>query len=389
MWYFGAPQIVFGEGALSHLETIRGQRVMIVTDANLLRLGMVERVQAALAPGGMAVEIFSQVEPDPSLETVLVGAQAMRAFAPDWILALGGGSVLDAAKAMWVLYERPDLLPEAINPIEFLGLRQKARLIAIPTTSGTGAEATWAIVLTDTRERRKLGLGSRENLPDIAILDPELVMQQPARLTADTGLDALVHAIEGFTTTFNNDFSDGPCIRAAQLIFEYLPRAYSDGSDVEARTHLQNAASIAGIGFGNAMAGLAHGLGHALGGVFHVPHGRAVALFLPYTIEYCLGGEPGSTRYAALARSLNLPAADEVQAGAALARAFRELSAAVAQPLTLAACGISAERLEAELESLVDNALNDSQTVMSTRMPESEDLRRLLRAAFAGSPVNF
>lgn len=389
MWYFGAPQVVFGEGALSHLETIRGRRVMIVTDANLLRLGIVDRVRAAMAPGGMEMAVFSQVEPDPALETVRAGAAAMEAFAPDWILALGGGSVMDAAKAMWVLYERPDLLPEAINPIEPLGLRQKARLIAVPTTSGTGSEATWAIVLTDTQERRKLGLGSRENLPDLAILDPELIMQLPQRLTADTGLDALVHAVEGFTTTFANDFSDGLCIRAAQLIIEHLPAAYQDGSNLEARTHLQNAATIAGMGFGNSMAGLAHGLGHALGAIYHVPHGRAVALFLPYTIEYCLRGDPGSTRYAVLARSLGLPAENEAQAGQALAQAFRQLSASVGQPLTLVECGISSEMLAAELEHLVDNALTDSQTVMSTRLPDSEDLRRLLQAVLTGAPVDF
>jgi alcohol dehydrogenase class IV len=389
MWYFSTPQVIFGDGSLSHLETIRGRRLIIITDATLQRLGMVDRVCQALSPTGMEVAVFDQVESDPSLETARLGAQAMLAFGPDWILALGGGSVMDAAKAMWVLYECPDLLPEAINPIETLGLRQKARLIAVPTTSGTGSEATWALVLTDTVERRKLGLGNRENLPDIAILDPELVMQLPARLTADTGLDALVHAIEGYTTTFSNDFSDGPCLKAAQLVFNYLPLAYQDGSDIGARTHLQNAATIAGIGFGNSMAGLAHGLGHALGGVFHVPHGRAVALFLPYTIEYCLRGEPASTRYIDLARYLGLPSENEAQAGAALVQAFRDLSIQVGQPLTLQACGITEADLERELGLLVDNALNDSQTVMSTRVPDSGDLRRLLRAAHTGTSIDF
>lgn len=389
MWYFQAPQVIFGDGALSHLETIRGSRMTIVTDATLLRLGYVDRVRAALEPVGMQVSVYAEVEPDPSLDSVRRGADAMLEFRPDWILALGGGSVMDAAKAMWVLYERPDLQPDAINPIETLGLRQKARLIAVPTTAGTGSEATWAVVLTDPAERRKLGLGNREDLPDLAILDPEMVMQLPARLTADTGLDALVHAIEGYTTTFHNDFSDGLCMRAAQLIFAYLPRAYHHGSDVEARTHLQNAAAIAGMGFGNSMAGLAHGLGHALGGVFQVPHGRAVALFLPYTIEYCLGGEPGSTRYMGLARCLDLPAGSEAEAGRALVQAFRQLSEQVAQPCTLRACGIDAADFEREIEVLVDNALNDSQTIMSSRVPDSDDLRRLLRAAFSGEPVDF
>jgi alcohol dehydrogenase class IV len=337
----------------------------------------------------MEVLVYDQVEPDPSLQTIRAGAEALLEFAPQWILAVGGGSVIDAAKAMWVLYERPDLQPEAINPIEPLGLRAKARLAAIPTTTGTGAEATWAVVLTDPLERRKLGLGSREALPDLAILDPELVAALPPRLTADTGLDALTHAVEGFTSTFHNDFSDGLCLQAARLVFDYLPACFEDGSDLEARGHLQNAAAIAGLGFGNSMAALAHGMGHALGAVSHVPHGRAVALFLPYTIEYCVRGEPGSTRYAPLARFLGLTAGDELQAAASLAAAIRALQAQVGQPLTLAGLGISPAAFETELDLLVSNALNDSQTVMSTRIPEDADLRRLFRAAYQGFTIDF
>jgi alcohol dehydrogenase class IV len=337
-----------------------------------------------LAPTGMEILVIDQVEPDPSLETVRQGAARLCEFAPQWIIALGGGSVMDAAKAMWILYERPEFEPQAINPIEPLGLRAKARLAAIPTTTGTGSEATWAIVLTDSTERRKLGLGSREALPDLAILDPEIVAELPARLTADTGLDALTHAVEGFTSTFHNDFSDGLCLQAARLVFEYLPACFRDGADLEARSHLQNAATIAGLGFGNSMAALAHGMGHALGAVFHTPHGRAVSLFLPYTIEYCVGDQDTPTRYAPLAHFLDLPAEDEVQAAASLARAVRELQDAVGQPRTLAALGITAAELENELDLLVANAMNDSQTVMSTRIPDEHDLRRMFLAAFSG-----
>ncbi len=181
---------------------------------------------------------------------------------------------MDAAKAMWILYERPDMDPEGINPIEILHLRRKARLIAIPTTSGTGSEATWAVVLTNLAERRKLGLGSREDLPDIAIVDPSFVLGMPPRLTADTGMDALTHAFEGCTCVYRSEFTDGMCLVASQLVFGFLRRAYRDGSDLEARTKMHYAATIAGMGFGNSMASLAHGLGHSLGGVFHVPHGR-------------------------------------------------------------------------------------------------------------------
>jgi alcohol dehydrogenase class IV len=392
MWYFNSPEIVFGEGSLSHLERLVGQRACIVSDERLVRLGIVRRVIQAMAPAGMQVEVFSAVEPDPSLDTVRRGAQAMLRFQPDWIIAVGGGSVMDAAKAMWVLYERPDLTPEQINPIDTLGLRQKARLVAIPTTSGTGSEATWAVVLTDPQEKRKLGLGNRENLPDLAILDPELVMQLPTRLTADTGLDALVHAVEGYSSAWHNDFTDGLCLQAARLIFDYLPQAYHEGSDMDARIHLQNAAAIAGLGFGNSMAALAHGMGHALGGVFHIPHGRAVALCLPYTIEYCI--QEGNTRYTDLARFLGLGDGNhgevaERDLALALAEAIRELEREVGQPLSLAECGLSREELAEGMELLVANALNDTQTIMSTRVPESEDLRKLFEAVWEGGKVEF
>jgi alcohol dehydrogenase class IV len=221
------------------------------------------------------------------------------------------------------------------------------------------------------------------------------VQALPPRLTADTGLDALTHAVEGYTSAMHNDFCDGLCLQAARLVFDWLPKAVADGSDLEARTHTQNAATMAGLGFGNSMAGLAHGLGHALGGVFHVPHGRAVSLFLPYTLEYCAPfapaglAEPGPSRYADLARFLGLPAGSEPQAAAALAEAIRGLERKVGQPLTLQECGITHAQLEAELDTLVFNAAGDSQTVMSTRIPHDADLRKLFWSAWSGSNVDF
>ena len=389
MWFFNSPQVVYGEGALAFLETLEGQRACIISDANLVKLGMVERIRTALEPSGMDVQVFHDVEPDPSLETVRKGAEFLLQHNPQWIISVGGGSVLDAAKGMWVLYERPDMDPSGINPIETLHLRQKARFVAIPTTTGTGSEATWAIVLTDSAERRKLGLGSRETMPDIAILDPELVAALPPRLTADTGLDALTHAVEGYTSSFHNDFCDGLCLQAARLIFEYLPQAVADGSDLEARTHTQNAATIAGLGFGNSMAALAHGMGHALGGIFHVPHGRAVALFLPYTIEFTARGEPETLRYQELAQFLGLPAANQAESAASLVKAIRELAGSLGQPLTLADCGIARADLEREMDLLVQNAMGDTQTIMSVRIPDDEEMKRLFLAAYDGTPVQF
>ena len=389
MWFFKSPEFVFGDESLSYLEQLEGKRAFIVTDAVLSQLGHVARVQAALQAAGFQVGVFDRVEPDPSLETVRAGAAVMAEFNPDWIVGLGGGSCLDAAKAMWVLYERPDVSPESISPMEKLNLRRKARFLAIPTTSGTGSEATWAIVLTSVEERRKLGLGSRECVPDVAIVDPSFVMSLPPRVTADTGMDALTHAVEGYTCLWHNDFSDGLCLKAAQLVFEYLPRAYRDGNDLEARTKLHNAASIAGLGFGNSMASLAHGLGHALGGMFHVPHGRAVSLCLPYVIEFSVRGEPGATRYSDLARFLGLPATTEAQAAASLAAAIRQLQLALDQPRTLEACGIQRENFDQELAALVSNASNDGSNMTSPRIPDDVEVRKLFEYVYEGKSIDF
>ena len=390
MWFFNSPQIVFGEGSLSYLANLQGRHVCVVTDENLVQLGYLARVKNELEPTGMEVDVFVGVEPDPSLETVRKGAEFLQGAAPDWIIALGGGSVMDAAKAMWVLYELPGYTPEAINPVETLGLRKKSHFVAIPTTAGTGSEATWAIVLTDHAEHRKLALGNREVLPDLTILDPDMVKDMPPRLTADTGMDVLTHAVEGFTCSWHNDISDGLCLKAVQLVFEYLPRAYQQGAqDMDARLHMQNAATIAGLGFGNSNAALAHAMGHSLGADFHVPHGRAVGLFLPYTIEYCLRGDPGSTRYAELARFLGLPARDESQAGMTLAAAIRRLSAEIGQPGSLRECGLTEDDFERELDVLVSNAMNDTTMLVSTRIPEEDELRRLFRCAYHGEAVDF
>jgi alcohol dehydrogenase class IV len=288
---------------------------------------------------------------------------------------------------MWVLYERPGLEPEAINPVETLGLRQKARLITIPTTAGTGAEVTWMIVLTDAQDDRKLGLGSRENLADIAIVDPSLSQDMPPSLTADTGLDALTHALEGYASSWANDFSDGLCLKAADLIFRYLPQAYEDGTSSEARERMANAATLAGLGFGNSMAGLAHSMAHALGGVFHTPHGRAVGLFLPYTIEYAARENP--RRYSEIARHLGLSAEPDSGGAAALVQAIRELLTRLGQPLTLAEVGIERESLVGRMDKLVDNAANEASTVVHPRIASMDELERLFLYAWDGREVSF
>ncbi len=391
MWYFRSPEIVFGEDALNHLETIQGERAFIVTDPMMVQLGFVDTVAAHLTDAGLAIAVFSDVEPEPSIQTISTGAEKMLAFEPDWIVGLGGGSAMDAAKAMWALYENPGLNPEDINPFEPLRLRRKARLIVIPTTSGTGSEATWATVLTDTEENRKLGTGSPEMVADIAIVDPALPAKMPPRLTADTGLDALTHAIEGYTCSLRNDFSDAVCLKGAQLVFDYLPRAVKDGRDMEAREKMHNAATLAGLGFGNAMAALAHSLGHSLGAIFHVPHGRAVALFLPYTIQFIQRGDV-ETRFYEISRFLGLPAATPAEGAASLVDAIRQLSRDVGQPLTLKdtlGTGVSRAEFDAALDTLIANAEADSVIAMSDRIPSTDEVRLLFEYAYDGKAIDF
>ena len=387
MWFFDSPHVVFGEDALSHLEQLTGRLAFIVTDGNLDKLGLLQLVQNRLKNAGIPTVVFEQIEPEPSLQTVKLCAAQMLQHQPDWIIGLGGGSCLDAAKAAWLLYERPDVDPASINPFDQFGLRAKAKLITIPTTSGTGSEATWYVVLTDTEEHRKLGMGSRELLPDLTIVDPTLVMSLPPALTADTGLDALTHAIEGYCSTWHNDFSDGLCLQAAKLIFEYLPRAYQNGADAEAREHLHNAATIAGLGFGNSQATLAHAMGHALGALFHVPHGRAVSLFLPYTIEFTANA--GGSRYFEIARMLGLSAADDRSGAVNLVAALRDLQRTIHQSTSLRELGIDREAYMLALDDLVAKAETDTQLVTSPRLPETAELRRLFECAYDGASVDF
>ena len=387
MWYFANPLIVFGDDALEHLSGIQGKRALIVTDRNIAKLGFAERVGNELAKAGLEYQVFDEVEPDPSVQTIKHGGQVALDYQPDWLIGLGGGSSIDAAKAIWVLYARPDQEPDAINPSEFLNLRQKAHMIAIPTTSGTGAEVTSIIVVTDVEGQRKTGVMSQEVVPDIAILDTSLVMGLPPQITGDTGMDALTHAIEGYTSNWRSDFTDGPALIAIKRIFEYLPRAYNNGSDAEARMHMMHAATLASISFGNAMAGLAHSLGHALGGLFHTPHGRAVGLFLPYTMEYL--AEATSNLYAEIAHFIGISNGSDLEATQALIDRVRNLAKTLNQPLSVREAGIEQTTYEQALPALVERAENEATTITVARIPESADLEQMFRYAYEGKTVDF
>jgi alcohol dehydrogenase class IV len=388
MWFFRSPEVAFGEFALNHLATIQGSKALIITDQNIVKLGFADLVRGKLAEAGIETTVFAEVEPDPSLQTAQKAAREAHAYQPDWIIGLGGGSCMDAAKAAWFLYERPDMDLRNLTPFEHLGLRAKARFVAIPTTSGTGSEVTIFSVLTDTEEKRKVGLGSGELLPDLAIVDPVFTMNLPPQITADTGMDVLTHAIEAYSCTWRNDFTDGLCLKSIQLVFDYLPRAYENGAhDLIAREKMHNAAAIAGLGFGNSFAALAHALGHSLGAAFHTAHGRAVGLFLPYTVEFAANA--GEGRYAEIARFLGLPAADDEEGAASLVAAIRELAQRIGLPATARELGISKETYTQALPVLIDNTETDTQMVSSCRVPDTPEVEALFRYAYEGKPIDF
>lgn len=388
MWFFSSPHIVFGEDALDYLAELSGERAFIVSDQVLNSLGLVDRIREHLEDAGMQVRTFVDVEPEPSLQTVRLGAAAMTEFAPDWVVGVGGGSCLDAAKAMWTLYERPDLGPDEISPLIPLGLRQKARLITIPTTSGTGSECTWMVIISDNEARRKLVLGSRELIADYAFVDPALVMGMPARLAADTGMDALAQAIESYTSTWRNEFADGLCLQAIRMVFDYLPRSVKHGAeDEEARSKMHLAASISGLAMSNSQASTSHALGHPLGAFFKVPHGRAVGLFLPYTMEFSL--PVSAERYADVARFLGLAATGTPEEGArSLIRAVRDLMEELGQPMKVADLGIEREAYEAAIPGMIDSGESDA-AASSPRCPSREEFAKLFQYAYEGRPVDF
>ncbi len=388
MWELTFPRtVVIGEDALEYLRAVKGKRVLIVTDKVIHKLDFVEKVADYLKEAGLEVEIFDLVEPEPSVETIVKGAEVARKYAPDWFIGLGGGSCMDAAKAIWALYENPGIEVGDISPLTELGLRRKARLICIPTTSGTGSDANWSTIITDVKEERKLELASREIVADIDILDPELPKSMPPKLVADTGLDVLAHAIEAYVSQWRNDFSDALAIKAIQTVFKYLPTAYRHPEEKEAKEKMHNAATMAGMSFGNSQAGIAHALGHSLGAIFHIPHGRTVDLFLSYSIEYSAREAMG--RYADIARAIGIEAKTDEEAVEKLVETVRRLDREMGEPASIREMGISREDFEKRLDDLVARAANSSCTFMNPRVPNLEDTRKLFICAYEGRRVNF
>ncbi len=382
MWEFTSPRtIVFGEGSLEFLKELDGKRAFIVAGRSVKRLGVVDRVTCLLSEAGFRTEVFDEVEPEPSLDTITRAAEAATRFQPDIIVGLGGGSSMDAAKAIWAAYERPDIPVEAINPLEKMGLRAKARLVCIPTTSGSGSEANWGTLVTDLEGRVKMEIASKELVPDIVISDPELPGMMPPQLAADTGMDALAHAVEAYVSQWHNDFSDAVAVKAIQMIFTYLPESCATGS-LEAREKVQNAATMAGMAIGNSHVGAAHAMAHSLGAVFKLPHGNIVGIFLPHAIEFNAG--TASDRFGDIARAIGIPFEQPGDAGRELAKAVRGLMGTIGQVLSIKELGVSEDEFLGQIDGLVERAAQSSCTLTNPRNLSVEEYRELFLKAFEG-----
>ncbi|MFD3871990.1 bifunctional acetaldehyde-CoA/alcohol dehydrogenase [Streptomyces sp. NPDC058623] len=409
-WFKVPPKIYFERNSLRHLGGMEGiGRVSIVTDRTMVDLGFVQRVTDILGAreGAVAIQVIDTVEPNPELDTVRAGAAMMRDFRPDTIIGLGGGSPMDAAKIMWLMYEHPEVefadTKEKFFDIRkraytFPPLGEKAKMVAIPTTSGTGSEVTPFAVISDPAAAQKYPLADYALTPNVAIVDPVLPMGLPPTVTADSGFDALTHATEAYVSAYSNDYTDGLCLQAIKLIFENLQRCVVDGpNDPEAREKMHNASTIAGMAFANAFLGLVHAMAHTLGNTFKVAHGRTNAILLPHVIRHNGTVSHKATpwpkaevyrapeRFQEIARMLGLPAATPAEGVESYARAVEDLRTRCGIPASFAEEGVDEEAFVEALPVQAMNAYADQCASANPRMPMIDDMKRLMRQAYYGN----
>ena len=375
-----------GGGVLRYVSPYCSQkRAFVVSDKHVMNLAT--RVSTSLQNTEFSTTIWGHTEPEVPLENVEACAEAMREYEPDLIVAVGGGSVMDLAKAAWILYERPDITDlKTLTPTTPLGLRKKALLLAVPTTSGTGSECTNAAVLSDPDEHRKVPIANRELVPDFAALDPNFTIGMPPGLTAGTGLDVLAHAMDDVLSPASNDITDALALRAIELVFKYLPKAYKNPRDREARLRMIMASSIAGMAFGNASAGLTHSLGHAIGKIFNIHHGLIVGVFIPYIIQF---DAFVTDKYLDICKALEINSCSNEEKLKALVNRVRELFGKLDVPLNLKDLGITRQQLDDNMDKLVVDAIEDPDTFGSPRWITEEQCKNLYLYAFDGKDIDF
>ena len=388
---FTLPRDLYhGKGSLEELKNLKGTRAFVVTGGgSMKRFGFLARVENALKEAGMEVHIFEGVEPDPSVTTVMRGAEEMRQFQPDWIVAIGGGSPIDAAKAMWAFYEYPDVtFDDLIVPFNFPTLRQKAHFCAIPSTSGTATEVTAFSVITDYDKGIKYPLADFNITPDVAIVDPELAEKMPPKLTAHTGMDAMTHAIEAYVSTVHCDYTDPLALHAIQMVHNDLKKSYE--GDMDARDRMHNAQCLAGMAFSNALLGIVHSMAHKTGAAYsggHIVHGCANAMYLPKVIAYNAKEPEAEKRYGEIAAFLGLEPTSK-----ALIAHIKAMNA----KLDIPACirdyegGIIDEKeFLDKLPQVAELAVGDACTGSNPRAITPAEMEKLLKCCFYDTEVDF
>ena len=384
--------IYYGKGSIDELKNLKGKKaIVVVGGGSMKRFGFLDKVVNNLHEAGIETMLFEGVEPDPSVETVMKGAKAMQEFQPDWIVAMGGGSPIDAAKAMWIKYEYPDITFEDMCKVFGIPkLRQKAKFLAIPSTSGTATEVTAFSVITDYHKGIKYPLADFNITPDVAIVDPDLAETMPPKLTAHTGMDALTHAIEAYVSTLNSPFTDPLALKAISMVFEYLPDSYN--GNMAAREQMHYAQCLAGMAFSNALLGIVHSMAHKTGAAYstgHIPHGCANAIYLPYVIQYNAKDATAKKRYAAIAKSVGLAGNTDDELVAALCAKIDDYNVKLNIPKTLKDFGINEAEFLEKLPEVAANAVGDACTGSNPRSITPAQMEQLLKATYYGTKVDF
>ncbi|WP_368240856.1 iron-containing alcohol dehydrogenase [Clostridium perfringens] len=385
---FTLPRDIYhGKDSLEVLKSLEGKKAFIVIGGgSMKRFGFLDKVLSYLKEANMETKVFEGVEPDPSVETVMKGAKEMEEFNPDWIVSIGGGSPIDAAKAMWIFYEYPDFTFEkAIVPFGLPKLRRKAKFVAIPSTSGTATEVTAFSVITDYKAKIKYPLADFEITPDIAIVDPSLAETMPEKLVAHTGMDALTHAIEAYTASLRSNFTDPLALKAIEMVNMHLVNSYK--GNMEARGEMHEAQCLAGMAFSNALLGIVHSMAHKVGAVFHIPHGCANAIFLPYVIKY--NRKACEDRYAQIARHIGLKGESERELTDALIDLINKFNKELNIPSSMKEYGIDENEFKANLKFIAHNAVLDPCTGSNPREVDDETMEKLYTCAYYGSDVDF
>ncbi|MBD3227056.1 MAG: iron-containing alcohol dehydrogenase [Candidatus Lokiarchaeota archaeon] len=377
------PTIYYGRGSLKQLRNMRQERVLIVTD-KIIRDLFSKKLDRYFKK--KEIKYFDEIEPDPKDKTIIKGGDIAKEFKPDLIVGVGGGSVMDSAKCIYFLYECEDKTLYQCDPVSYHGLGKKSKLVLIPTTSGTGAEHTLAAVVTKAETGKKEVVASQELIPSTVILDPKLPLNMPPKLTASTGIDALVHAVEGIINKMSNDFSDALNMHAIRMLKEYLPQAVGEGSDdIKIREKVHNAASIAGIGFGNSNCGIAHSCGHALGAVHHVQHGYAVGMMLPYVLEF--NKSTSEEKYKEILNAINIAVGNDPTK--TIVNFVKDLLKKVNLPLTLKELDISEEDWKNKMDKLVEFAKTDIVAGFNPRSTSEEEFKKIFDYAWEGKSIDF